>query len=745
MKKMSLIFFALIVLFTSYSKEAIAAATQIWDEFPLVRDTRNFKESTGGKGVPAQGRIISESIQVAIVNEKAVSDYSPSDKNWRYVVSMNCRRGGRSIVEIMGEIEGKLIPEDQQHRLAVVLGINERVIATTPLDSAPSWADVLGGEEAVAALHKFKIPILLVYFQWTSFRESKSNPHLSAHEVRRAISDRIVGNERQKDVIRNKLNDEDATHQFPFGKAREFLLQNSASQKFIADLHQKDCGVYIHIQDSDFGPLQENLLFGDFQGDEGKRPISAGHNRLLAKYDALIAHHQTKNGRSPIVVGGAHVYSPEEDLKDYLTGSGKLKPSLDRSSAKNWTRFTSEMGNNIKHIIGQQQPYGLYFHEPNTLILSPFSAKSLLVRETLPEWRNIYTRLAGGFSFGIDSEIQALTRSLFKGVSDSVCRQGMVFSSPTVLSTSMKSGLKPFTIKFGGEFDAKTRQFVRPTKADLKAIRGMKQETITTNDWGGSIATSFASHRVSDARPHIYAVLRPFDPIEFLDPADSTSFLSTLIEYDQRIQERRVAIGETFRNLQRLYNKQGRGDEVAFQIISAGWETGQIMRSMFLNHLQPPTGVVIPAPSSVDQEISLFLSKRFNFVVDMPNPFVAELLGLTLLGKTIMPALPVVVKGVPGLPLPDETPTEPTSPSFALTPTKIAQFVTYLDTENKEDKRQTGRDIGVDYRTVPNLMNSTGRSWKKVAETFGTPEKVRHRLARLDGKRIDYILGMLAG
>jgi hypothetical protein len=57
----------------------------------------------------------------------------------------------------------------------------------------------------------------------------------------------------------------------------------------------------------------------------------------------------------------------------------------------------------------------------------------------------------------------------------------MVFSSSTVLSTSMKIGLKPFTIKFSGTYKPKTKRFEGCTRADMSAMRDMKQETICTN------------------------------------------------------------------------------------------------------------------------------------------------------------------------------------------------------------------------------------------------------------------------
>jgi len=750
MKKKSLLFLTLIVLF-GYNKEATAAAaTQLWDEFPLVRDNRNFKESKGGKAIPSQGRIIDESLRAHMLNEQAMASYTPQrDKNWRYVVALNCCRGGRSVVEIIREIEGKLLPEDQRDRLAVILGINERVTLDNPLDYGPAnLADTVGGEDVVRDLQTLKIPILIVYFQWTSFREhrDKSDNYNTAYKIRQAIFDRLdrLGSQRQKEFVRNKLTQDDSSHKFPFGTARQLLLQNASSQKFLTGLHQKECLVYTHIQDADFVYFQESLLFNDLQGEEGKRLIPAGQNYLFAKYDALIAHHQTKNGRLPVIVGGAHVYSPEEDLKDYMTGLRTV--NLDRTQAKHWTRFTSETGNGIKHLIGQQQPYGLYFHEPNTLVLSPVSAGYLRLRELSREWRLIYSRLEQGFNFGIDSELQDFTRALFKGVSDLGCRQGMVFSATTVLSTSMKRSNKPFTIRFSGEYDPKTKQFIQPTRDDLAAMRGMSQEIITSNDWGSSVATSFKFNKVKgDARKHIYAALKLFDPIEDLNPMNSTSFSNVLIRYGERVQGQQENARELFHNLRGYYEKQKQGNFIALQIIAAGWETAYFMRFMFLKHLQPPATVIVPPLSNPDQEIAFFLSQRFNFALDIGNPFVADLLGLTPLAQPLRVEIPLALPA-PEAPLEQKVVAPEVAP-FNPTKEQIIQVVTYLYTENKKNNSQTARDVGVDARTVPNLISGKAQpaSRKKVANSLGTPEKVRQRLGRLPQTKVDYIIGLFAG
>ncbi|MBY0293275.1 MAG: hypothetical protein K2W92_08330 [Alphaproteobacteria bacterium] len=722
MKKTWRLFF-FILLTISYSRE-IKALYEIWDDFPLVRDKRNFKEGVGGKGIPSQGRIL-RSAKFLHINKKLLSEYTPTENNWRYVIAMNCRQGDREVTNILAKVV-RMVPKEQRQRLAVVLGINERVTAKTPLDYTPTWNDVLGKDEK-KALSNFEVPILLVYFQWTSFRESEDDSTLDAQEIRKAILTRIskIKKGSQRERVLDKLHKQDLQHQFPFGEARTFLLENRKTQKFIAALHKEDCSVYVHVQDSDFIAYQEPLLFGNFQG---KKPlIPANKNRLLSKFDEVIAHYEAHNRRLPIIVGGAHVYCPEEDLEEYTK---KLSiEHLNSLKAKYWTRFASEMGNNIKHIIGQQHPYGLYFHEPNTLVLSPASAERLKRSEKSSEWKIIYKRLAGGFRFGIDSEMQDFTRALFKEADDEVCRNGMVFSSTTVLSTSMKRGKKPFTIVFSGDYDLEKNTFTNAVTADLKTLRGMSQEIISTNDWGSSVATSFNPHKVHDARKFLYLSLRLFDPINLLDPSNKKSFSTALVRYNATIQRNREEIQTLFHNLRGYYNRLHEGDAVALQIITAGWETGQIMRLMFLNHLEPPAKMGALDLEKDDRNIQLFLTKRFNFVFEMINPFVVELLNFNSLIKE-----------------PPATLEERIKKETHLTQTQIAKVVKYLYKLNNSNNFKTAQLVDVDPRTVPMLMNdkaTRARAWKTVALKLETPKMTRQVFKDLEKKHIKYILNIL--
>jgi hypothetical protein len=806
MKTKRQFFYIIICLIASMVWVNLALAAQIWDEFPLVRDNRNFKESSGGKGVPSQGRIINlPQIQKLVLNEEKFQQLPAGDKDWSYAVAMNCRRGDRSVFDIVREVEFNLISKNQDQRVGLVLGINERLTVDHPLNFMPSWADIFGTPDYLTAFSHFKIPVLLVYFQWTSFRESVNNSQLGALQVRELIAQRLhsVQNTRQNEFALHTIREQDSTHQFPFGKAREFLLENSETKSFIARLHRNNSRVYVHIQDSDFISFQEPLMFGNFQGYTPLLP--ANSNRLLEKFDAIIADHKSRYGRLPIIVGGAHVYNPTEDLSAYIVQQQiPPKDNLNSVSAKNWTRFASEMGNNTKHIIGQQQPYGLYFHEPNSMVLSPASAHLLGQQEQSPEWQKIYIRLSAGFHFGIDSEVQEFTRGLFKDAKDEVCRQGMVFSSTAVLSTSMKRGKKPFTIKFKGTYNEATKRFVNWTNADLSAIRGMSQEIIHPNKWCSNIATSFANHRQGDARKFICQALKLFDPIELLDSSKPQSYLSGLYNYNDTIGHRKNEIRTLYNNLRGYYNGFGKGEVIAFQIITAGWETGQLMRLMFLDHLQPPLGVIVPPITDLDQNIRIFLSTRFNLrsnLVDPTNPgnpFVAELLNLTPIVQTIKitPTIAQIItisvekekiviapspiqesKELPKLstayaldtvkalgevvPMKQHAaiatklemaPQAPVhrvvqliSPQFDVTQAKVASVVKYVYEVRYKNNSQTARDMGVARATVLKLMSSDAPvAWKKIAESLNTPAKVSLFFNNFRQEHKDQILQILA-
>jgi hypothetical protein len=580
------------------------------EKFKEVKDERKNLNSPGGKSYGPFGRIIEESKRVLLINND--SNYEGSKR--RYVVAMNFQRGNIPVENVLKKFHELISPENF-YRSALILGINEKVTMTNPIDYQPTVEEVLS-EDNIAILKKLKIPVIVIYYQWTTYRDLKrKEDNLTAQQVRQLL---FMLTEFNPKLRQNVLDeDEELNHTFPFGQARNFLLNSNDSQNFISSLHQNDCQVYIHIQDSDVVSYQQNPMFTDFLlGDNPLIPHKTEH--LLDKFDILIDHLEKQNGFPPLFVGGAHTYSPAEDLSDLDdTRFKKFKTS----TSKWFTRLANEVSNTIRHFVGQQQPYGIYFHEPNCLVLSPPSAKRTMENhEHLPEdIRTACQRLAEGFKFGHNSEMQGFTREVCKRLSDESCRKVMIFSASIVLATSMKRGKKkPFTVEFDGEFNSGNGRFVDWTKNPLTSMNSMSQEVIHTNKWKDMIATSFTSHLKSNtnAANFIIEARNLFVP----KLTESQSFLPTDSEEEQKTKASKL-----FHWLTESYNEM-----VAFQILTLAWETGQLICLVLSKHLtNQPT-------SEKDRNIIAFLSKRISYEEVGKNPFVLELLKVRFIPTTVI-------------------------------------------------------------------------------------------------------------
>jgi hypothetical protein len=637
--KIKIIFFSMFFLaFSGFESPLLSMST--WEEFSEVKDKRNFKEKQGGKTVPAQGRIIETSTKTLEISPRPISIEQGTYPPWNYVIAMNCRRGDRSPAEIVHHVT-QLLPVEQHHRLGIIIGINEKVSIEHPVDYNPSWDEILGGKEVQESLRHYNVPIILVYYQWTSFWEHTLNKTLSASEVRQLMAAKLshIRAERFIQTAKEKIRPVDETHQFPYGRARSHILGIPETHHFIAQFDSPRSEVYIHIQDSDFISFNETPKFAMFQNPDVDSLIPPEESYLLSKYDRIITEQRKRNGRLPIIVGGAHVYSPQENMSDYLQWHRKI--ALDTVACKEWTRFGSEMGNALKHIIGLQQPYGLYFHEPNTLILSPVSANRLYASEKSADWKAIYRKLAGGFQFGIDSELQDFTRKLFNGSSDSVCRMGMVFLATTILSTSMKRGKKPFTIQYSGTYDERSTKFIDCTQDCFKTLRGMSQEIMHPNKWMSTVATSFASHRNCCARKVLCGLFNIFEPLGKLNPRDAEHFRPFLVNYEEYLLRNQSTICDVFRSLISFYNKKNQGNAIAQNLISLSWECGQAMRLMLLDSLSNPEGIIThPQVGKIARE---FLARRFNSLSAEPNPHATALL-LHVPPVKELSALPILMR-----------------------------------------------------------------------------------------------------
>lgn len=238
--------------------------------------------------------------------------------------------------------------------------------------------------------------------------------------------------------------------------------------------------------------------------------------------------------------------------------------------------MASEIDNGLKHIIGQYQPYGLYSHEPNTLLLAP-----VCIRKLVP-------RITKDLEFGIDSEIQDLTRKLLKKCSTEDCAELMKFSAFTILATSMKRTGKPFYRQFSGKWSETSTQFEGWTKADIRRLHGLPQGIMNTNKWANCVATSFAKFRKHDGRSHLAKLYRLFDPYYMCDHIKDhdfpNSFYTTLLEYNEKLNMEEIK--NTFQMLSNAYD-----ENTASCMVTIAFNCGQFMCSMYLAHLTPPKNI----------------------------------------------------------------------------------------------------------------------------------------------------------
>lgn len=630
----------ILILLCSFLSFLCAAETEVdsLENYPLIKDARNYKKSTGGKSIDAQGILLTTKTEKKLFGENNFNSLNDYDTKypWRYMVTTNCKKGSpESLVKLVTKLTTKLLPVSHKFRLAILIGINERMGSNTDIDVPFDWGPFEVHRTDFEAL---EIPILFIYTPWTAYRDAPEEmiPEDIIRNIKQ-LSDQLIQQsknpkltDRQKENILKKvekIDTEDRTHGYPFGKMRTHLLSNQYTKDFVNKFSNKS-PVFFHIQDADFTNLQTYPLCYDF-GAPTELPLIKDTNYLLRKYDYLIAAMHNRNNCFPAIVGGAHVYDPEEEL-------GNIS-----KHAKKWTRFASEMGNLIKHILASFQPYGLYFHEPNTMCLAPQTIKYLYYEKekTIPAFLK---RLQdNGIEFGMDSEIQDFTRTLFHGLNDDLCRMGMIFSPQLTLATSMKRSGRPFNIRFSGTFDSSSKKFNDWERDDIVAIHGMPQEIIDPNGWMCNVTTSFAQHRSSDSRTILCNLFSIFDPHALTGIQYAPSgFYEILVKYKKIIDEQKTEIKSIFQNLLTAYDKLGQGNLAAFYILSAAWEAGQAMRIMFLDHLEAPK---MPANKKLILPLLVeerkVLADRINYKLDNKSPFsnphIISLLDLDKIPKNI--------------------------------------------------------------------------------------------------------------
>lgn len=611
----------------------LQAAPTIAEKYRLVRDNRNFKESRGGKGVPAQGRVLETLTTSMVINERLIqpdASLARSGHPWRYVVSVSCMRGTQNPKDIVQQFVANLLPQQELNRLAIIININEKIVGFSE-EKRKKTFDIKGivSDKEQKEIAAYGVPVLLLYTPWTSFREDINDTDLSPEQVRRNIFQELdalkENDERQYDGALEKLNVDDATHKFPFGQMRTHMINCQASKDFIKKLKSDNVGLYLHIQDSDYKDLKTQPLFYNF----GQPTVITNNEKFLFKrYDALIAHQILERVCMPVLIGGAYVYAPDEDLDG---------TSLE---SRYWSRFAIEMTNIVKHLTGMYAPFGLYFHEPNTCLLL-YAPKNYAIAggEKLKGLLE-----SGAIKFGIDSEVQDLSRKLFKGCTLAEQRDAMVFDAQAILATSMKSAKRNFVIKYRGKVYVATKKFTMQsarkqdcTADSLQHIHGAKQGGLKPQDIRSCIATGFKAFLSVNAKSKITTLLKLCDPYWMTDTCDLNDLANILINYDQLLQANQQGIRKIWGELQGHYNKKNNGKEIAYMIVAIIWECGQAKRLMLLDHLVLPQGGQVPAQVA---DIRKFLGLRLDHThhssgFPTQSYFVGDILGLNSPAKEI--------------------------------------------------------------------------------------------------------------
>ena len=79
---------------------------------------------------------------------------------------------------------------------------------------------------------------------------------------------------------------------------------------------------------------------------------------------------------------------------------------------------------------------------------------------------------------------------------------------------------------------------------------------------------------------------------------------------------------------------------MAFYIFSAAWEAGQAMRTMYLDHLERPSGLTLKVPHL--EEERTFLGRQLAYesrgqYATLPNPFIITILELDKIPSALTP------------------------------------------------------------------------------------------------------------
>lgn len=535
------------------------------EDFPFKISTGRKVTNPGGMSTENQGRPVPGKnlgkISTQTFNPPVQATFSKKMK-WTFAVavtkSVYDERDNQQTIDDFFSIS----PTEGTNRNALLLGINEQTMLSDGSDSdieptvRKKRRKNKSRNKKITNLntHNMPVHIQMAYQQANWVTRDKHQKPVSIYEVRKEYQ-----NVKSKDKKRakNLRRYERARSHYPFGAMRSLLFNHAESKDFLESMEERAGNnkkimppLFVLIQDADYIDLNEKPVFytsllqdlPDNMKENYYKIISEtydelsvdfGQTTLLDRYDILIKQHYALHRRWPDFLGGAHVYSCKEKV-DHAS-SDKSWRNLDMLSCKQWTRFGSELGNAMKHLIGMYNPYSLYFHEPNTLMRWQGKSKAV--------------------NFGDKSEMNELLRNQLK-LHASDARECAKFHAAVVVATSQKRSTKPFTVKFFGTFS--DGKFHHWTDRDMRSLQDMPQEILTSNAWSSAVCTAFAKQKSKtkasevmqlikdkwsipnkDARALIARLYNLYDPHYLAYRYDSSLLLtktwSAYCEYEHRL------------------------------------------------------------------------------------------------------------------------------------------------------------------------------------------------------------------
>lgn len=479
----------------SYEEEFPDDSDSSDDEFPYKIEKTVKKGKKGGKSVKNMGAVLSRgsySLRRIPKNQSTL----PDSIHFCYAVVVVKRLiESRLTQEFIYDYSHQLLPhEEAKQRLAIVIGENERETLDMPDDDLP---DTPGRREArkTARVNKkneiehhyrnlniYEVATVIAYFCW------------QANWINRKTSEKIDIKQVNEEFFKLSSVNPSRAHRlkryeckrahFPFGEARTFLYNLASVQKLFQVMKERTnvhggAKLYLVNQDSDYIELNHSPIFypllqlASTKNNMLSKTLyeikssSDAREMLLEKCDKAIKQFHNEQRRYPEFFGGGHNYSPNEDLPEITKTRGFSE--LDINACKMWTRFGSELGNAVKHLIGQYNPYGLYFHEPFTIHL----------------WQSNRP-----IKFGPSSEMQDYSRKKLKNNRENTKDYAKYHAGMTLTSSQKRAPTEEqFLRKFKGQYYK--GKFYGWSCQDICQLQDMPQEIFTSNEWANVIATSY--------------------------------------------------------------------------------------------------------------------------------------------------------------------------------------------------------------------------------------------------------------